>query len=138
MSKPIPLATWDRESRKVQNDWMDDGKSHYESEPRSSPTQWLESQPLFDWFNAALQRTRWSARKIRPFIEKHGIDMNEFEDVTYESYNDFFIRKFRAGVRTFPTRDEAMGGVRGSAVFRLGADSAGSALSDQGTFAVRG
>jgi phosphatidylserine decarboxylase len=109
MAKPIPLTIWDRGRRKVHRDWMDDGKSHYESEPRRSPTQWLESQPIFDWFVAALQRSRWSARKIQPFIEKHHIDMSEFERVDYRSYNDFFIRKFRPGVRSFPARGGQMG-----------------------------
>jgi phosphatidylserine decarboxylase len=109
MAKPIPLTIWDRETRKVRNDWMDDGQSHYESEPRMSPTQWLESQPAIDWVIAALQRTRWSARKIQPFVEKHAIDMTEFEDVEYTSFNDFFIRKFRPGVRSFPARDSQMG-----------------------------
>ena len=109
MAKPIPLAVWDRQTRQVHQDWMDDAKSHYESEPRRSPTQWLESQPLFDWFYAALQRSRWSARKIQPFIEKHNIDMSEFEPVRYRSYNEFFIRKFRAGMRTFPAEQNEMG-----------------------------
>src|SRR3954465_4167884 len=109
MAKPIPLLVWDRRSGKIHKDWMDDGKSHYESEPRKSPLQWLESQPLFDWFNAALQNSRWSARKIKPFVEKHKIDMSEFEQVDYSSYNDFFIRKFRSGARSFPVEPEKMG-----------------------------
>jgi len=109
MAKPIPLAVWDRRTRQVHEDWMDDGKSHYESRPRRSPTQWLESQPIVDWFYAGLQQTRWSARKIRPFIQKHKIDMSEFEPVTYRSYNEFFIRKFRPGVRKFPDAANEMG-----------------------------
>lgn len=109
MAKPIPLSVWDRETRQVQRDWMDDAKSHYETEPRRSPVQWLESQPLFDWFVAALQRSRWSAKKIAPFVEKHRIDMSEFEPVPYKSFNDFFIRKLRPGVRTFPAEPHEMG-----------------------------
>src|SRR5438105_412987 len=109
MAKPIPLAVWDRQTRQVHQDWMDDAKSHYESQPRRSPTQWLESQPLYDWFYATFQRSGWSARKIQPFIEKHNIDMGEFEPVRYRSYNEFFIRKFRDGVRTFPAERNEMG-----------------------------
>jgi phosphatidylserine decarboxylase len=109
MAKPIPLAVWDRRTREVHKDWMDDGKSHYESEPRRSPTQWIESQPIFDAFYAALQRSRFSRRKIKPFVEKHRIDMSEFEQKDYESYNDFFIRKFRPGVRSFPADARVMG-----------------------------
>ncbi|HPU63559.1 MAG TPA: phosphatidylserine decarboxylase, partial [Mobilitalea sp.] len=33
------------------------------------------------------------------FIKKYKIDMNEFEDRTYYSYNDFFTRKIKKGRR---------------------------------------
>jgi phosphatidylserine decarboxylase len=56
-----------------------------------------------------VQNSKWSARKIKPFVEKHRIDMSQFEQVDYQSYNEFFIRKFRAGARSFPTRPEEMG-----------------------------
>src|SRR4051794_34363919 len=92
MAKPVPLAVWDRRDSQVHTDWMDDGQSHYESRPRRSPMQWLESQPAYDWFYAALQNSRWSRRKIAPFIEKHRIDMTQFELENYQSYNEFFIR----------------------------------------------
>jgi phosphatidylserine decarboxylase len=109
MAKPLPLAVWDRRDREVHIDWMDDGKSHYESRPNRSPLQWLESQPAYDWCYAALQNSRWSRRKIAPFIEKHRIDMTQFEPVHYKSYNDFFIRKFRTGVRAFTADPGDMG-----------------------------
>src|SRR3954453_12541 len=109
MAKPLPLAVWDRRDREVHTDWMDDGKSHYESRPNRSPLQWLESQPAYDWFYAALQNSRWSRRKIAPFIAKHRIDMTQFEPENYQSYNEFFIRKFRAGVREFPADPAEMG-----------------------------
>src|SRR3954451_21089366 len=41
MAKPLPLRIWDRRSRKVVNEFMDDSKSTYEARPRRSPTQWL-------------------------------------------------------------------------------------------------
>src|SRR3954454_5996239 len=58
MGKPVPLAVWDRRDNQVHTDWMDDGKSHYETQPQRSPLQWLESQPAYDWFYAALQNSR--------------------------------------------------------------------------------
>jgi phosphatidylserine decarboxylase len=39
---------------------MDDHPATYDSRPRRSPTQWLESQPLYDWLLAAYQNTRYS------------------------------------------------------------------------------
>ena len=40
-----------------------------------------------------------SRKKIPDFIRDHGIDLSEFEDREYRSFNDFFTRKFREGVR---------------------------------------
>ncbi len=37
---------------------------------------------------------------IKPFIKKNNIDMEQFEDITYPNYNEFFSRKIRPGART--------------------------------------
>jgi hypothetical protein len=46
----------------------------------------------YDSAYALWQNTRWSRRKIAPFVRRHGIDMSQFEPGQYESYNDFFVR----------------------------------------------
>jgi phosphatidylserine decarboxylase len=109
MAKPQPLPVWDRQKRKLLQEFLDDHPSTYETRPRRSPTAWLEAQPLYDWIVAAVQHTRWSACNIQPFIEKHNIDMSEFEPVIYRSYAEFFTRRFRAGVRSFPSDAAEMG-----------------------------
>jgi phosphatidylserine decarboxylase len=38
---------------------------------------------------------------IPGFVRSQGIRMEEFEHSEYRSFNDFFVRKFRAGARTF-------------------------------------
>ena len=43
--------------------------------------------------------TRWSGRKIEPFIARYGIPMEEYESGPFGSFNDFFIRCFRPGAR---------------------------------------
>lgn len=109
MSKPLPLPVWDRKAGKLFHDFMDDSTSTYESRPHRSLTNWLESHPLYDWMLAAYQNTRMSAHKIGPFIRKHHIDMSEFEPARYRSYAEFFERRFRTGVRSFPASPEEMG-----------------------------
>ncbi len=109
MSTPLPLPVWDRHAGKLFNEFMDDHPSTYESRPRRSLIQWLESEPLYDWLLAAYQNTHRSARQIEPFIRKHHIDMTEFKPVTYRSFADFFDREFRPGVRKFPTAAHEMG-----------------------------
>jgi phosphatidylserine decarboxylase len=109
MAKPLPLPVWDRPAGKLVQEWMDDYQATYESQPQRSITQWIKSQPLFDRLMAAYQNTRWSARQIEPFIRKHHIDMSEFETVEYRSFAEFFDRRFRPGVRKFPSAPGEMG-----------------------------
>jgi phosphatidylserine decarboxylase len=109
MAKPLPLPVWDRQTGKLFDEWMEDHQATYESRPRRSVTQWVKSQPLYDWFDAAYQSTRRSARQIDPFIHKYHINMDEFEPVEYNSFAEFFDRRFRPGVRKFPLAPEEMG-----------------------------
>ena len=88
---------------------MDDHPATYDSRPRRSPTQWLKSQPLYDWLLAAYQNTRYSARNIEPFIRQHHIDISEYKPVSYRSFGEFFDREFRPGLRTYPAAAHEMG-----------------------------
>jgi phosphatidylserine decarboxylase len=42
-----------------------------------------------------------SRGRIDGFIESFAVDMSEYEAGDFETFNDFFIRRFRAGARTF-------------------------------------
>jgi phosphatidylserine decarboxylase len=88
---------------------MDDHQPHYESEPQRSLTQWIKSQPLYDRLYALYENSRWSTREIEPFIRKYHIDLAEFEPVQWRSFAEFFDRRFRPGVRRFPSAPEEMG-----------------------------
>lgn len=48
----------------------------------------------FSRLNALSNSGRKSIKKIKPFIEKYNIDMTDFEQKEYSSFNDFFARKF--------------------------------------------
>ena len=109
MATPLPLPVWDRQSGKLFNEFMDDHPSTYETHPRHSLTQWLESQPLYDWMLAAYQNTHRSARQIEPFIRRHHIDMAEFKPVAYRSFAEFFDREFKPEARSFPEALDTMG-----------------------------
>jgi phosphatidylserine decarboxylase len=109
MGNPRPLPVWDRRAGKLSSEFMDDHPSTYETQPRRSYTQWLESEPLYDWLLAAYQNTRRSARQIEPFVRKYKIDMSEFRSVVYRSFAEFFDREFRPGVRAFPAAANEMG-----------------------------
>lgn len=63
--------------------------------------------PLFSHINGlsrlygAFQKSPFSKKKIQPFIEKFHIDTSEFLNSveSYESFNDFFIRKLKPEAR---------------------------------------
>src|SRR5437763_4971739 len=109
MSRPEPLPVYDRKAGRLIQEFMEDAPTTYETRPRRSFNQLLESYPLYDWLVALRQNTRSSAKKIDPFIRKHGIDMSEFKPVIYRSYAEFFDREFRPGVREFPKEPRVMG-----------------------------
>lgn len=43
-----------------------------------------------------------SKHRIKRFISKNKIDMSEYEDTKYSSFNDFFTRKIKEGKRIIP------------------------------------
>lgn len=53
------------------------------------------------------QHTRWSARKIRPFIKAYDVEVSEFlEPVSsFKSFNDFFIRHLKPSARPITQGD---------------------------------
>ncbi|MDE2040248.1 MAG: phosphatidylserine decarboxylase [Elusimicrobia bacterium] len=77
------------------------------------PASWLlpavSRLPWLSWACGRWQDTRWSARRIRPFIERFGLDASEFlkpvED--FRSFNEFFYRKLKPEARPITPGDEA-------------------------------
>jgi len=57
---------------------------------------------------ARFQMRPQSAKRIPPFVERFRIPMEEFEERTWASFNDFFIRRFRPGARDFVSEPESM------------------------------
>ena len=56
--------------------------------------------PVVSKVAGAFLSTKCSCVLIKPFIRSNNIDMSQFEDVEYKSYNEFFSRKIRKGART--------------------------------------
>jgi len=56
--------------------------------------------PVVSKVAGAFLSTKCSCLLIKPFIRSNNIDMSQFEDVEYKSYNEFFSRKIRKGART--------------------------------------
>lgn len=68
----------------------------------------LLSRRFFSRFLARSQMAPRSARKIQGFADQFGIPMEDFEEQDWGSFNDFFIRRFRPGLREFISEPESM------------------------------
>jgi len=55
--------------------------------------------PMVSKLGGWLLSTKASCMLIDSFIRNNNIDMSQFEDTEYKSYNDFFTRKIKAGAR---------------------------------------
>jgi phosphatidylserine decarboxylase len=53
--------------------------------------------PFLSRFYGNMQKSRWSKRKVAPFIRSFHINSSEFLDpvASFQSFNDFFIRKLK-------------------------------------------
>lgn len=51
------------------------------------------ARPWFSKFRALYQRSKWSKKDIKPFVEKHRINTEKWNLSEFTSFNDFFIRK---------------------------------------------
>lgn len=63
--------------------------------------QWLAKLPFVSYLYGKIQDTKWSRKKVIPFIKKFDIKEEEFEKRSsqFTSFNDFFYRKLKKGVR---------------------------------------
>ncbi len=66
------------------------------------------SKPWVSQIYGAYQASSLSGHKVKPFVKKFQIRMDEFEDVNFKTFNDFFIRKFKPGLRSFVQKPSEM------------------------------
>lgn len=55
------------------------------------------SRRYYSHINAVFMKSRYSVKKIKPFIDEYGIDISRCEKKEFESFDDFFTRKRRYG-----------------------------------------
>ena len=66
-----------------------------------APLRFLMTRRFISRLGGAYMDSRLSARRIGKFIRENDIDMSDYEDRKYRSFNDFFTRKILAGKRPF-------------------------------------
>ena len=98
------IQYWNRKTRVVETEQVygDLGvRLLYESTFGQKIADAILSRALPSKLYGLYQSSSLSRSKIEPFVEAFKIPMNEFEDANYSSFNDFFIRKFKPGMREF-------------------------------------
>jgi phosphatidylserine decarboxylase len=60
-------------------------------------------------FYGLFQSAPQSASKIKPFIKNFHINMQDYIEEDFKSFNDFFIRRFKEGKRHFPIEPNTLG-----------------------------
>lgn len=80
----------------------------YGTLPGQKLADWVLSGKLVSQAYGAVQASSLSKRKIKPFIRKFGISMDDYEDPGFKTFNDFFIRKFKPGKRAFAAEANRM------------------------------
>lgn len=61
--------------------------------------------PIFSKLSRIILDSKLSANAVAIFAEKNNIDLSEYEEKDYRSFNDFFTRKIKEG-RRFVTKDD--------------------------------
>ncbi|MCF0231356.1 MAG: phosphatidylserine decarboxylase, partial [Enterococcus sp.] len=59
----------------------------------------IMTKPFITRLGGFFFNTRLSSLFISSFIKKNGIDMDDYEDRRFKSYNDFFTRRIKLGKR---------------------------------------
>ncbi|MSS63788.1 phosphatidylserine decarboxylase [Velocimicrobium porci] len=65
-------------------------------------------QPKISELGGAFLNTKLSACFIKPFIKHTGIDLSQYEEKDYKSYNEFFIRRIKEECRPIAMNPEKL------------------------------
>jgi phosphatidylserine decarboxylase len=102
LSKTTPILVWDRkQGREIEEKVYGEGgvRFMYANPFGRGLGEALLARRWFSQSYGWLQSTRWSGRKVEPFIARYDIPMEEYEPGPFPTFNDFFIRRFREGAR---------------------------------------
>ena len=69
---------------------------------------WIAVSPLVSGIYGKVNSTRRSAKKIPGFIKEQHIDMSDFENREFTSFNDFFTRRIGEGKRLIDTDKDVL------------------------------
>ena len=105
------ITYWNRRKQKIEVEQVYGDASLrwvYESRLGQFLADHVLSKSFVSQLYGAYQSSRMSSQKIQSFIQQFQIPMQEFEEGPFQSFNDFFIRKFKPGYRPFTQKSEEL------------------------------
>lgn len=130
-----PILIWDRkQDREVEELVYGEGgvRFMYASSFGRGLGELLLSRRWFSQLYGWLQSTRWSGRKVAPFISRYSIPMDEYEPGPFRTFNEFFVRRFADGARPWAQQPDVM------PAFAEARYLAWASIRDDQTFPVKG
>jgi phosphatidylserine decarboxylase len=98
----VSVQVYDRNQRAVYDEpQYGEGRLHflYETTPGRFLLQAVFTRPWYSSLMAVRDRSRYSVRKIQPLVDRFGIDMSDYLEQTYTSYDSFITRKINPAKR---------------------------------------
>lgn len=98
------IVIWNRKQKREEKEIVYGGagvRALYSNPWGFAFADWLLARPLLSRLYGRFENTKYSTEKIPLFLEKFQIDMSQFEDRPFQSFNDFFTRRFKPGMRNF-------------------------------------
>lgn len=132
--KPQPIVYWNREKKCEETEKVYGNDLLLWAYSTKTGNHFLTflTQPLLSGFYGWYQSSPLSRHKIHRFIKDFCISMSEFEERSFSSFNDFFIRPFRKGVRPFTSKKTEL------AAFAEARYLGFNKISEDQTFPVKG
>ncbi len=72
-------------------------------------SEYIFSKSFFSKLLGAYYSSSFSKSKIKPFVDYFNIPMEDYQIKDFESFNSFFIRQFKPGLREYPVKTSQMG-----------------------------
>jgi phosphatidylserine decarboxylase len=106
-----PLKYWDRYEGKIKEDqvyadWF--VKWCYENPLGKKLLDYVFSKKNFNFIYGLYKNSKLSLKQIQKDIHDYAIDMDLYENGPFNNYTDFFLRKFKKGVRPFDENPRIM------------------------------
>lgn len=100
------ISIWDRQAQEVRGEeicaekWL---RFAYQKGVGRTLTQLFGKRRSLNWIAGLYFSSPLSVAKIKEFIRDQKIDMSDFEERDFKSFNDFFARRMKPAVRSWPS-----------------------------------